>query len=102
MGLLNNLKIRTRILIALMPLLIMVLASGLYSSIEMNRIDAKYSELIDRDTAALRGLTKAQAHNNRFGLFLYKEVAETDPDKVLMADKEVDSAVADFHSSIQD
>ncbi len=102
MGILNNLKIRTRILIALLPLLIMVLASGLYSSIEMTRIDNQYSELIERDTAALRGLTKAQAHNNRFGLFLYKELAEADPDKVLVADGEVDSAISDFHTSLQE
>lgn len=102
MGFLNNLKIRTRILIALLPLLIMIVASGLYSSVEMKRIDARYSELIERQMGAQHALAKAQAHNNRFGMFLYKEVAEPDLDKTLVIDAELLSAADDFHTATQD
>jgi len=102
MSFLNNLKIRTRILIALLPLLIMIVVSGVYSSVEMKRIDTRYSELIARDTAAQQDLTKAQAHNNKFGMFLYKEVAEPDPEKILVVDTEVDSAASDFRTSMQE
>ena len=102
MGFLNNLKIRTRILIALLPLLLMILVSGLYSSLEMKRIDTLYSDLIDQQVAARHALAKAQAHNNRFGMFLYKEVAESDPEKISETDPELDSAATDFHAATQD
>src|SRR5262249_44590905 len=79
-----------------------IVASGLYSSLEMKRIDKRYSDLIDREMGAQHDLAKAQAHNNRFGMFLYKEVAETDPEQTLVIDAELDSAAADFHSATQD
>ena len=50
---LANLKIRKKLLVALLPLGLMVLAATLYSSIEMVRIDSWYTDLIDRDVQAL-------------------------------------------------
>jgi hypothetical protein len=41
MGLLANLKIRTKVLIALLPLAIMVIIAALYSSDRMSTIDAR-------------------------------------------------------------
>ena len=67
MGLLANFKIRTKIIIALLPLAIMVIIATLYSSDRMSRIDARYSALLDHDVKALHELTLAQAHNNKFG-----------------------------------
>ena len=75
MGLLANFKIRTKVLIALLPLAIMVIIAALYSSERMSTIDARYSSLFDKEVKALHSLTLAQADNNRFGLFLYKEIA---------------------------
>ena len=54
MGLLANFKIRTKVLVALLPLVFMVLVAALYSSIEMKQIDTGYSELIGRDVKALQ------------------------------------------------
>jgi two-component system, sensor histidine kinase and response regulator len=102
MSFLNDLKIRTRILIALMPLLIMIVGSGVYSSIEMKSIDGRYRELIDRDMAAQYALTKAQAHNNRFGMFLYKEAAEPEIENALVIDAELDVVAADFRTATQE
>jgi hypothetical protein len=42
MGLLANFKIRTKVLVALLPLVIMVIIAGLYSSDRMSTIDARY------------------------------------------------------------
>src|ERR1035441_57360 len=67
MGLLANFKIRTKVLIALLPLAIMVIVAVLYSSIEMKRIETRYSDLLDRDVKALQSLTTARALDNRFG-----------------------------------
>ena len=64
MGLLANFKIRTKVLIALLPLAIMVIVAVLYSSIEMKKIDTWYSNLIDRDVEALRHVTVARALDN--------------------------------------
>ena len=75
---LANFKIRTKVLIALLPLVVMVIVAALYASIEMNRIDTRYSDLIGKDVNALQNLTVARVLNNRFGHLLYKEIAETD------------------------
>jgi len=101
MGLLANFKIRTKVLAALFPLVVMVLVAALYSSIEMKKIDVLYSELIARDVKALQKLTVARALDNRFGLFLYKEIAELDGDRMRMIDADLDETVAQFHSAVE-
>jgi signal transduction histidine kinase/DNA-binding response OmpR family regulator/HPt (histidine-containing phosphotransfer) domain-containing protein len=100
MGLLANVKIRTKVLIALLPLAIMVIIVALYSSDRMSTIDARYSGLFDKDVKALQNLTLAQAYNNRFGLFLYKEIAELDPDRRRVIDGDIDQTVSDFHATM--
>ncbi|MBV8674841.1 MAG: hypothetical protein JOZ33_15545, partial [Acidobacteriaceae bacterium] len=75
---LGNLKIRKKLLVALLPMGLMVLAATLYSSIEMIRTDRWYSDLIDRDVKALQNLTDARAKTTQFGQYLYKEIAEPD------------------------
>src|SRR5215472_12088941 len=102
MGLLANLKIRTKVLVALLPLAIMVIIAALYSSDRMSTIDAHYSGLLDKDVKVLHNLTLAQSHNNKFGLYLYKEIAETDPDRMRMIDREIEEAVIDFHAGLND
>jgi signal transduction histidine kinase/DNA-binding response OmpR family regulator/HPt (histidine-containing phosphotransfer) domain-containing protein len=102
MSLLANLKIRTKVLIALLPLAIMVIIAALYSSDRMSTIDARYSGLLDKDVRALQNLTLAQAHNNKFGLFLYKEIAELDPDRMRVIDGDIDQTVTDFHATIDE
>jgi signal transduction histidine kinase/DNA-binding response OmpR family regulator/HPt (histidine-containing phosphotransfer) domain-containing protein len=102
MSLLANLKIRTKVLIALLPLTIMVIIAVLYSSDRMSTIDARYSGLFDKDVKALQNLTLAQAHNNKFGLFLYKEIAELDPDRMRVIDGDIDQTVNDFHATVDE
>src|SRR5215472_16944553 len=102
MGLLANLKIRTKVLIALLPLAIMVIIAALYSSDRMSTIDARYSDLLDKDVKSLQNLTLAQAHNNKFGLFRYKEIAELDPDRMKVIDGDIDQTVADFHATMDE
>jgi hypothetical protein len=82
MGLLANFKIRTKIIIALLPLTIMVIVAVLYSSDRMSTIDAGYSGLIDKDINALQDLTFAQSLNNLFGQILYKEIVEANSDSM--------------------
>jgi len=102
MGLLANLKIRTKVVIALLPLAIMVIVAALYSSDRMSTIDATYSRLIARDVRALQSLTVARAMNNRFGQQLYQEIAEQDVDKMRAIDANLDKTEAEFHSTIEE
>ena len=101
MGLLANFKIRNKVLIALLPLAIMVVAAALYSSIEMKRIDTRYSDLLDRDAKALQNLTLARASNNLFGQLLYKQIAELDFDQMRVIDAELDKIAASYHSAAE-
>jgi signal transduction histidine kinase/DNA-binding response OmpR family regulator/HPt (histidine-containing phosphotransfer) domain-containing protein len=96
MSLLKNLKLRRKLMIGMAPLAFMVIVAGVYSSIESKMIDTWYSNLIDRQVAALRSMTEARAHTNRFGLYLYDLLAETDPDRKQVIDAELDKIRADY------
>ena len=102
MGLLANFKIRTKVIIALLPLAIMVIVAVLYSSDRMSTIDAAYSSLINKDLKALQDLTTAQALNNLFGQRLYEEIAETNADRMRVVDADLDQTAAQFHISIEE
>jgi two-component system sensor histidine kinase/response regulator len=99
---LANLKIRRKLLLALVPLAAMVLAAASYSSIEMLRADARYSTLLATDVKTLRSLTVARAKNNRFNHSIYEELAETDPAKLQAIDAYGEKTAAEFYSSIDD
>jgi signal transduction histidine kinase/DNA-binding response OmpR family regulator/HPt (histidine-containing phosphotransfer) domain-containing protein len=100
MGLLANLKIRTKILVALLPLAFMVIVAAFYASVEMNKIDSRYSDLIAKDVRALHNLTVARVLSNRFAQLVYQEIAEPDPDRMRVIDVELDRTAAEFHSSV--
>ncbi len=100
MGILANFRIRTKVFVALLPLAVMVIVAALYASIEMKRIDTRYSDLIGKDVKALHNITVARVLNNRFGQQLYQEIAEPDAIRMKAIDAELDETVADFHSAI--
>jgi signal transduction histidine kinase/CheY-like chemotaxis protein/HPt (histidine-containing phosphotransfer) domain-containing protein len=102
MGLLANLKLRRKLLIALVPLAIMVIVAGVYSSIQSKRIDSWYSDLIDTEVKELRSISEARSHTNRFGMFLFELVAETDSARKATIDAELDKTRADYQSVIAD
>ena len=100
MGFLTNLRLRRKLLIAMAPLALMVVVAGVYSSVESKMIDAWYSVLIDTQVKALRSVGEARAHTNRFGLFLYELVDETDPDRRQVIDGETEKVGADYHTAM--
>ena len=99
---LANLKIRRKLLFALLPLAAMVLAATTYSSVEMLRADTRYSALIATDVKTLRSLTVARAKNNRFNQVIYEEIAETDSAKLAAIDAYGEKTAAEFYSSVDD
>ena len=100
MGIFRNLRLRRKLLIAMAPLALMVIVAGVYSSFESNTIDARYSALIDNQVEALRNVGEARALTNRFGLFLYELIDETDPDRRQVIDGELDKLRADYHTAM--
>ena len=101
MGLLANQKVRSKLLIALAPLAVMVVLAALYASIGIKKIDALYSNLIDRDVQAVRELTEARALGNRFSQLLYKMIAEPDADQQRVIEGELDQAYADYQPAME-
>jgi signal transduction histidine kinase/CheY-like chemotaxis protein len=97
---LENLKLRRKLLIAMLPLVLMVIVAGVYSTYESKTIDALYSNLIDKEVEALRSVAEARSHTNRFGLFLYELVAETDPDRKQKIDGELEKNRAEYQTVI--
>jgi signal transduction histidine kinase/CheY-like chemotaxis protein/HPt (histidine-containing phosphotransfer) domain-containing protein len=96
MGFLSNLKLRPKLLIALLPLALMAVIAAIYRSIETKGIDTRYSQLIANDERALSNLTYARAQENLFGQFLYKDIAEPDPDRMQAIEADLDKSYADF------
>ena len=95
-GILANLKLRRKLLIAMAPLALMVVVACAYSTFESKSIDTLYSNVIGTDVKGLRSLTEARSHTNRYGMFLYDLVAETDPDRKLVIDGELEKTRSDY------
>ena len=102
MGFLSNLRIRPKLLVALTPLAVMVVVAALYSSIQSKTIDSAYTELIGKDVKALHSVIEARALATRFGLFLYKDIAEPDPDRMQMIEADLDKTYAEYEAFIAD
>ncbi|MFZ0522060.1 MAG: response regulator [Candidatus Acidiferrales bacterium] len=100
MGFLTNLSLRRKLLVAMVPLALMVVAAGIYSSIESTMIDNWYSALIDNQVKALRSVGEARAHTNRFGLFLFELADETDPNRRQVLDEQLETVGADYHTAM--
>ena len=63
MGLMANQRVRSKLLIALAPLAVMVVLAALYSSVGIKKIDSLYTRLLDRDVQAVRDLRPRRAHS---------------------------------------
>jgi signal transduction histidine kinase/DNA-binding response OmpR family regulator/HPt (histidine-containing phosphotransfer) domain-containing protein len=99
---LMNLKIRRKLLIAMVPLAFMVIVAGLYASMESKRIDMRYSGLLDRDVATLQRLTQAQAEVALFGQRLYEDIAEPNPDRMRVIEGELDRTASEYQALISE
>ncbi|MFL6350925.1 MAG: response regulator [Bryobacteraceae bacterium] len=100
MSVLANYKIRTQVLIALLPLALTFIVAALYTSVQMKRIDERYRDLITKNIKALQSLTVANALTNRFAQHLYQEIVEPDIDRKRVIDADLDRVAAELRSSL--
>ena len=92
---LTNLKLRRKLMIAMVPLALMVALAGLYATFQIKSIDSKYGELLDNDVKSLQTVTTQRSHTMRFGMVLYNLIAEKDRERVRALDEELDKVQAD-------
>jgi signal transduction histidine kinase/DNA-binding response OmpR family regulator/HPt (histidine-containing phosphotransfer) domain-containing protein len=97
---LTNLKIRRKLLIAMLPLALMVIVAGIYSSTEIKRLDDRYSELVDQDIRTLQHLTQAKAQAALFGQLLYAEIAELNVAKMHVIDGKLEEVSREYQNLI--
>jgi signal transduction histidine kinase/CheY-like chemotaxis protein len=102
MGFLANFKIRNKLLVAMLPLALMAIGAGVYSSIESEKIDTWYSNLIDNYVKTFQSVTAARGDTMRFRLLLYQLVAEDNPDQRQENDGELERVQADYRALLAD
>jgi signal transduction histidine kinase/CheY-like chemotaxis protein len=102
MGLLADFKLRRKLMLAMLPLVLMVIAAGIYSSIEIRMIDDWYSSLIDYQLQAVHQIDVARALNMRFGFDLYQIIVETDLDAMHRIDADIDTTYANYLAAIDE
>src|ERR1700756_5311902 len=102
MGCLANFKIRNKLLVAMLPLALMAIGAGVYSSIESQKIDTWYSHLIDNYVKTFQSVSAARGETMRFRLLLYQLVAEDNLDQRQENDGELDRAQADYRALLAD
>ncbi len=101
-SLLRNMKLRQKLLLAVLPLALMVLLATVYSTVSSKAIDTEYSYLLDHDAKTLQNLSVARAHSNRVSLFLYEEITDPDDDRKVQIDGELEKLYADYQKQIGD
>jgi two-component system sensor histidine kinase/response regulator len=102
MALLANLKLRRKLMGALAPLAVMVILAGLYASYESKQIDTSYSQLINADLKALHNNDAARSLTMRYGLYLYRLIVETDPNRLRGIDAELDRCISEYRTQAAD
>jgi signal transduction histidine kinase/DNA-binding response OmpR family regulator len=100
MGILANLKLRRKLLLATLPLVLMAIIAGAYASMEIRAIDNWYSDLVDRELQAVHQMDTARALNMRYGFDLYQIIVETDLDQMHVIDADLDATYAAYKAAI--
>lgn len=102
MGLLANLNLRRKLLVALAPLLFVAILARVYASIESKQIDAHYSQLIDNEIRAVHNIDASRALSMRYRLMLYRLVVERIPDRMQTIDVELDKSYSDYQAHVSE
>src|SRR5208282_3186900 len=102
MSFLANFKIRNKLLVAMLPLALMAIGAGVYSSIESEKTDTWYSNLVDNYVKTFQSVTAARGNTMRFRLLAYQLVAEDNPDQRQELDGELDRVQADYRALLAD
>ncbi|WP_005034499.1 response regulator [Holophaga foetida] len=101
MKFIDNMRIRNKVLFALLPLIAMVLFATLYSSMQMRRVDGHYQSQRTQGRAELY-LTRANSRIYRYGMLLYQEISEQDGEAIQGTERELETTYRDFQGYIDE
>ena len=97
---LTNLKLRTKLFLAVLPLAVMVVVATVFLSVQSQESDTAYSLLLDRGIDTQKSLTATRALTMRFDMRLYQLIAESNPDRRQSIDGELDKTYIDYRERI--
>ena len=100
MGILANLKLRRKLLLAMLPLVVMVIVAGAYASLEIRAIDSWYSELIDHQSQAVHQIDVVRSLTMRYGFDLYQLIVETDLGEMRLIDADLEATYNAYQAAI--
>jgi two-component system, sensor histidine kinase and response regulator len=100
MGILANLKLRRKLLLAMIPLALMGIIAGTYASTEIRLIDDWYTQLVDHEMHSVHQIDIARALTMRYGWSLYRLIVEIDADRMRSLDHELDASYSDYKAAI--
>lgn len=102
MGWFANFKIRTKLLLSLLPLGLIVIGALVFASTEMARIDARYSELLESKVKAIMAVNRSNQRTIQINQELYELIAENDADKLIRIEAEIEKTIRAFHDLIDE
>jgi len=91
-----NLRIRTKLLLVLLPLAFAVVGAVQYMSYEFQRIEKRYSDMVTYRVPALKSMTRANQRLLHIMQLLYEEVAEDSQDQISRTDGQIDSVTREY------
>jgi PAS domain S-box-containing protein len=100
MRLLANLKVRTKLILSILPLGLIVLVANFYTSQEMEGIDSRYTELVEHRVKAIMAMTRSNQRIILVNQLLYELIAESDPVSVSRLDAEIEKAIDEHHALV--
>jgi two-component system sensor histidine kinase/response regulator len=98
---LDNVRVGRALQLAMLPLVAMVVVAVLYASIQMRVTGNNYRDLVQREVAALEALTNARAQTRQYALVLYRDIAETDLDRIRLSESDLENAANDFNAAVE-
>ncbi len=93
----TNLSIRTKVAMALLPMVVLVVLATLHASVQMRRVERRYTELAAHQGQAQIALARANQRLYRFGMSLYRGASGGDEAGLRQAEADMEDAYREFH-----
>jgi len=92
MRFITNLKIRTALLLMLLPLVVIVILRTIFASYEIDNLDRSYRSIIQAHTLTLENLRDARFETTFFEQMLYKEISERSTENKRLIEGDLDGS----------
>lgn len=97
MNWLANQKIHAKLLLSFFPLGLIVIGALLFATHGMERLEARYNELLSNRAKAIMNIARANQRTIQISQELYELIAENDSDKTSRIEAEIENTTREFH-----